>query len=209
MHFKKIIVIILFMMLCARVWSQNSWASTPDTPYIRIYQVNATALIKQFLPLNNYSAFSYNPFLISYKKKQKSGKFSRINIGYAAFSDFDGVDDNTSSKDVEFSYGTEKHFLFTRKLVFYPGIDFQVAYSRSFGDNPSLGTRVGLAPLAGLEYRITPRIRINTEASLNIFLASPGFRRIYRTGSEFQLSVPRIFGVEFLSPDFINIGIAF
>lgn len=209
---KHFILLVLLGLGFADVKAQTAFnMKQADSSYKNVYAVNATAFVKQFLPHNSHSPFSYNPYLFTYKRYTRNNIYLRVSMAYNAVTNvlFFQSFDVSSPKNVDLGIGAEKRMYIGNHLAAYYGMDLQQGYSRNFGTESSFGLRYAIAPLAGLEYYITPRIRVSTEASVNLFLASSGYFRLYRTASDIVTKALPGGGIQFLPPDFINLSIAF
>lgn len=211
MHFKQSCLILIFSFLGLSGARAQQLCNTcvADSLFRNVYTVNATAFVKQFLPHNSHSPFSYNPYLFMYKRYGGNHTFYRVSAAYNAITNIDFFFGTSSPKNADLGLGMEKRMPLTKRIEVYYGMDLQQGYSRNFGTDFSFGIRYALAPLAGLEYFITPRIRVSTEASVAVFWASQNYFRMYRMASDFVVKDIPGGGIQFLPPDFINFSIAF
>ena len=84
----------------------------------------------------------------------------------------DGNSNGTSSFSTTGWIGLERQKIVSKRWQYYVGGDIKYSYTsidnNFFEDNTQFKTFT-LAPLVGVQYRITPKLMLQTEASLNIF----------------------------------------
>jgi hypothetical protein len=209
MRFKAGLYIFLSVSLCTSAKAGNGIMNEPDSTHRLIFQMNFTAFIKQFLPQNSFSAFSANPYMIGFKKYISPGKFARYDMNIVLLSANIFGPDRNNPRSLEAETGIENHYDIGGRFSFYTAYNFQLGYFRDPIDEAPPGFRFGTSAALGFDYRINSRMRLSTEASLAVYIASTNYQRLYRTGSEIITESMSGFGLQFMKPDFINIGIAF
>jgi hypothetical protein len=209
MHFKQNTAQRIFMALLLAAVTGSAIAGVPaqDSASRFEYHMNMTAFVKQFLPLNNFSAFSANPYMISFKKNAGHGKWKRYKLNFCLLNG--GGDERSNNRSLELGAGKERRYSVDKHLFFYTAVDIELGYFRNPFFNNDPGLRTGASGCIGLMYRISQRITLSTEASLSAYLATPNYRILYRSGSEVITEPLDGFGLRFLKPDFINLGISF
>ena len=141
-----------------------------------------TALIEQILNFNQ-SEF-YTPYSATYQityKRHFKGFSTRTGIGGGTYSE--DVDNNFSeevfkrtSKKIDYRIGIEKPVELSKRWNFYYGLDFRHSISNARNDfnyqnggwrygSERKGSVIGFSPLFGLEFRISERIALQTEAN--------------------------------------------
>lgn len=131
------------------------------TNLIHHEQTQAQILNQFFFPIFD------TPEVLSFKVR-KNKIALRLGMG-AQYNKQKLEDESNAQNNILFRIGIEKQIDFTKRWQCYYGIDLKVNVGKidfDFDDDPYKWHRIGLASLFGIQYRLTPRLILQTEASL-------------------------------------------
>ncbi len=172
---KKSLLPLLLFLNVAILFAQNE---TEQPVYKNEIGLNLTAFANQFFSFNDNIA-NPGPYLFTYKFIKGRQAF-RMGLGFQ-FRDEKSESDNVNVADLEtngidFSLrlGLEKQTNVGQRWLFTAGGDFVVRYFDVKSNSPSnFGSiqldenewSVGIGPVLGIHFRMTPRISVGTEGT--------------------------------------------
>ncbi|MCI5058399.1 MAG: hypothetical protein MRY83_19970 [Flavobacteriales bacterium] len=177
----------LFTLLLALALPLVTKAQSDENLMKNEIGTDITVLIDQILSFDDDPFVA--PYLSTYQLtyKRHFNRFSaRFAIGGNTSSD-DAIDDTSGEvyqrtrQDINYRIGVEKHLELSKKWNFYYGLDFR--HSINNANNPfhfqNGGWRrgydrksytVGIAPIIGIDFRISDRVALQTEANFVAYL---------------------------------------
>jgi hypothetical protein len=176
---RKIWVLALSQLLCLSGMAQE------ETPVVRksdhYVGLQANQLIRQIFNFSGASPAVNNPYLLTYAVNSiKGGAGFTAGFGYSFAEATDGdqfVDRTTTNNDVFFRFGFEKKSMLAKKVIFSLGVDVvldrqkletetkEKTQSQINFESSTRTTGAGLGPRLTLNYQITEKIIIGTEAN--------------------------------------------
>ncbi len=142
------------------------------------FGVNMTTILSTVLG-NELNGLDPGRFPISYKRLLKNNKALRLGIGgNVSFRNTDNFNAENRQNAVIARVGFEKRWLFEKRWMVYAGLDFMFDYAseRNTVNTPtdfvilSINRKgVGIGPVYGMQFAITPRLVLGTEGSLYAF----------------------------------------
>lgn len=176
---RKIWVLTLSQLLCLSGMAQN------ETPAVRksdhYVGLQANQLIRQVFNFSGANPGINNPYLLTYAVNSiESGAGFTAGFGYSFAEATDGdqfVDRTTTNNDVFFRFGFEKKSMLAKKVIFSLGVDIVLdrqkletetkerTQSQINFESSTRTNGMGLGPRLTLNYQITDKIIVGTEAN--------------------------------------------
>lgn len=154
-----------------------------------------SSLVKNLIDPNLSSEIIFSPdYILTFKSIQNNRAF-RAGIGgeiNRIVSD-DNRDDKVTQNSLRLRMGFEKQKVISDRWLYTMGMDVKFSTSRvkdesgSSFDADSNSKSFGLAPLLGIQFKLTPHLYLQTEASFNLFYGTstqPNFDFIIFPGPE-------------------------
>ena len=160
----KIFNILFFVCLSYICSAQES------TEYDRRVGIDITQLLDRLLFSDGIS--SDNAYLFSYRKKGKKQGYFRFGAGLTVQAETFGGGVNAQSTQLDLRFGRDKLANLSRRWQVNYGWDIKtvLTYNKSASvTDGTLQTGLGFAPVAGVFFRIHPRLSLSTEAAYDIF----------------------------------------
>ncbi len=193
---KIVLSTLLLLIGTAQGFSQTE-ASTKDWETERHHEIglDATGFIKKFTNIIGETDFEYPTYQFTYRYKTNVGNI-RFGVGgryadneFQTFYYTDSTIRKRIGKSLNFRLGWEFKTDISKRWQAFYGLDFRASYFYSRNDaydytgsyllgRESNGETVGVAPLLGFRFKITPRLSLTTEASF-AFNISKNNTRIY------------------------------
>lgn len=169
---KTTLISLSFILLNTICWTQ-------EKVYTKMVGMNATSFVKSFLSFNEQSPTG-TPYQFTFRKISENGKAFRSKIGLNfsnTTNEEQGEDDKTTLTfvNIELALGYEKRLQLDKRWLMYGGFDVLLGINQTILKNTdgvdqftsqSQEITGGLAPLAGLQFNITDRLSLSTEAAL-------------------------------------------
>ncbi|MFD1551014.1 hypothetical protein DNU06_04565 [Putridiphycobacter roseus] len=169
-----------------QAFSQNEKAAA-DWETVRHHEIglDATGFIKKFTNITGESDFQYPIYQFTYRYKMNVGNIRFGAGGLYAENEFQNLyyGDSTIrkrfTKTLNLRLGWEFKTDISKRWQAFYGVDFRASYGQFRDDNYtyeyqySLGREyntetIGIAPLLGFRFKITPRLSLTTEANFSI-----------------------------------------
>ena len=158
---KRIYLLFTFCILATSFYAQ-------DYNYNRQIGFDATGFLSQFLL--GGSSINQSPYYFTYRK---FGDTQNTRIGFGADLDIQ-FSNERSSNSIDYRVGKEKFSDFGKHWRAFYGTDFKAGLDMILNVNATnaVNIRIGVAPVAGLQFRLNERISFSTETTYNIWLVS-------------------------------------
>lgn len=115
----------------------------------------------------------FNPEVISFKARNGNSTFrSGLGVRVSRSEDDDGDVTKQNAYSIRIGYEKLKSIGESKKYQYYLGWDVKLAnskFSSEFLTEPTTQLQYSFSPLFGVQYRLTPHLLLQTEASLNFF----------------------------------------
>jgi hypothetical protein len=176
---RKIWVLVLSQLLCLSAMAQEETAVARKSDHYVGLQANQ--LIRQIFNFSGASPAINNPYLLTYAVNAiKGGAGFTAGFGYTFAEAKDGdqfVDRTTTNNDVFFRLGFEKKSMLAKKVIFSLGVDVvldrqkletetkEKTQSQINFESSTRTTGAGVGPRLTLNYQITEKIIVGTEAN--------------------------------------------
>ena len=161
-------------------YGQVTHADSTKRAYNNVITLDATGLLRQFFSFSTGVYYYYSPYLIGYKRIFKSNAL-RINLGGSYTSNSGVRDDTIHGKTLRYNYdigiGYEHYCYLSKRWNLYFGADaiFNYSYNEYGADRTTTSSYkqtshaygYGVAPLVGIQFKITPHLSVSTETQYN------------------------------------------
>jgi hypothetical protein len=217
---KKISAILLLFSITTFSFSQIVKPDTSKREYKNVIALDATGILKEvfnFGPTN----YIYSPYIISYRRIMKSNAL-RILVGGNVSNGDNATNDTIRTKNsntgFDFAVGFEHYSYLGKRWNYYYGIDLLAKYSISNSESISPRTIInqklirygfGVSPLIGVQFRISSRLSVSTEASYNIMYTTFNTKSTFNFSPYTLYSERTAFNAQFNAPLSISFRIQF
>jgi hypothetical protein len=177
--FRKICVLTLSQLISFAVMAQDETPVAKKSDHYVGLQANQ--LIRQIFNFSNSSSAINNPYLLTYAVNSvATGAGFTAGFGYNFLEAKDGdqaFDRTTTTNDIFFRMGFEKKTMLAKKVIFSLGVDIvldrqklaietkEKTQSQNNFESSTRTTGTGLGPRLTINYQLTDKIIIGTEAN--------------------------------------------
>ncbi|MDF2438752.1 MAG: hypothetical protein K0Q95_3128 [Bacteroidota bacterium] len=176
-------VTLLIILICSlKAYSQNVSADTTKKDFKNAIGIDASTFVRQFFISNNTSLpVQRFPTILSYRRFIKSSALKIAAGAYVQTTDNttnDSVGNKTENSGYCIRLGYEHYSYLGKRWMYYFGADLIYAHSKDHSDThfsttsaseyTTIATDYGISPLLGINFQITERLSIASEASFDV-----------------------------------------
>lgn len=168
MKLKNYISLSIIFLLCCGARAQDDRSPTEAPARFRVFGLNSTPLLTQLIPFNRSNPRVTGPYHVTFRYYKRTRKGNYNGFRWALGVDLSDVEDEGIQSFFNFRIGWEKQRRLHPKWNFSSGADIMLVGGdlNIPGDKETDAGALGLGPVWGIEYNVSPQFSLSIETAL-------------------------------------------